>query len=159
MPHVSNSNESCVTWGTKPDTREKKETLRKNRRIIHMPKEACMPGCSSQKRLMERGGAVSGWQRRIGSGGGQIQGGRGQIQGGSVQIVGGGGESEVATANLKWRRLNREQRQLNGGERGNLGLPEEGLYGLAGGLGLLPLPSPFFFFFFSFSSSSMGLFC
>jgi hypothetical protein len=43
------------------------------------------------------------------------------------------------------------------GERGNLGLPEEGLYGLAGGLGLLPLL--FFFFFFSFSSSSMGLFC
>jgi hypothetical protein len=33
------------------------------------------------------------------------------------------------------------------GERGNLGLPEKGLYGLAGGLGLLPLPSPFFFFF------------
>jgi hypothetical protein len=54
----------------------------------------------------------------------------------------------MATANLRRRRLNRGQRQLNGGERGNLGLPEEGLYGLAGGLGLLPLPSPFFFFFF-----------
>ena len=36
------------------------------------------------------------------------------------------------------------------GERGNLGLPEEGLYGLAGGLGLLPLPSPFFLFLFFF---------
>jgi hypothetical protein len=38
------------------------------------------------------------------------------------------------------------------GERGNLGLLEEGLYGPTGGLGLLPLLSPFFlfpvFFFF-----------
>ena len=45
------------------------------------------------------------------------------------------------------------------GERGNLGLPEEGLYGLAGGLGLLPLPSPFFSFsFFLFLPPPWGCF-
>jgi hypothetical protein len=36
------------------------------------------------------------------------------------------------------------------GERGNLGLPEEELYGLAGGLGLLSLPFFLFLFFFFF---------
>jgi hypothetical protein len=36
------------------------------------------------------------------------------------------------------------------GERGNLGLPEEGLYGLASGLGLLPLLFFLFLFFLFF---------
>jgi hypothetical protein len=44
------------------------------------------------------------------------------------------------------------------GERGNLGLPEEGLYGLTGGLGLLPLPSPFLFSFFLFLPPTWGCF-
>jgi hypothetical protein len=43
------------------------------------------------------------------------------------------------------------------GEIGNLGLPEEGLYGLAGGLSFLPLLLFFFFFFFFFLL--LGLFC
>jgi hypothetical protein len=36
------------------------------------------------------------------------------------------------------------------GETGNLGLPEEGLYGQTGGLGLLPPSFSFFLFLFFF---------